>query len=67
MEVACFLERLALKVIHYKCSNLRMETDMKPLLALFDVARFKLSNDIEYSISNRYVNMTLFVWTVTYI
>ena len=45
-EVACFLECVALKVIHFKCCNLGTETDMKPLLALFDVAMSKLSNDI---------------------
>ena len=65
-EVVCFLESVALKIIHYKCCNLRTETDMKPPLALFDVAMSKLSNDIKNLISVRCANMTLFAWTVTY-
>ena len=64
--VACFLECVALKLIHFKCRNLT-ETDMKPPLTLFDVAMSKLSNDIKNSISVRCLNMTLFAWTVTYI
>ena len=56
----------ALKPIHFKCRNLRTETDMKPPLTLFDVAMSKLSNDIKNLISVRCTNMTLFAWTVTY-
>ena len=39
---------------------------MKLLLALFDTAMSKLSNDIKNSISVRCAIMTLYVWTVTY-
>ena len=67
MEVACFLKCVALKPIHFKCRNLRAETDTKAPLALFDVAMSKLSNDIKNSISVRCANMTLFAWTVTFI
>ena len=66
MGFACFLESVALKAIHFKCRNLRTETDMKLPLALFDVAMSKLSNDIKNLISVRCVNMSLFAWTVTY-
>ena len=66
-EVARFLGSYSRSYLILQVRNLIMEIDMKPPLALFDVAMSKLSTDIKNTISVRCANMTLFAWTVTFV